>query len=61
MGHVDIDEPNATKLTRDECKSRLLELMRQGYNPNYLRPQLDMIELPADFPHDSPNVTGAYD
>ena len=41
-GWVDIDEPNTTKLTRDECKSRLLELMREGYNPNYLRPQLDV-------------------
>ena len=36
-GWVDIDEPNTTKLTRDECKSRLLELMQEGYNPNYLR------------------------
>ena len=41
LGWVDIDEPNTTGLSRDECKARLLELMREGYNPNYLRPQLD--------------------
>ena len=40
-GWVDIDEPNTTKLPRDECKTRLLELMQEGYNPNYLRAQDD--------------------
>ena len=41
LGWVDIEEPNTTGLSRDECKARLLELMREGYNPNYLRAQLD--------------------
>ena len=40
-GWVDIEEPNTTGLTREECRERLLELMREGYNPNYLRAQLD--------------------
>ena len=41
VGWTDIEEQNCTKLTRDQCKDRIAELIREGYNPNYLRVQPD--------------------
>jgi len=32
-----INEVNTTNLTKEDCKVRLEELMREGYNPNSLR------------------------
>ena len=40
-GWVDIDELNCKKLTKDQCKERLSGLVQEGYNPNYLRVQVD--------------------
>ena len=32
-----INEPNTTNLNKEDCKVRLEQLMREGYNTNSLR------------------------
>ena len=41
VGWVDIGEPNCVKLTKDNCKIRLDELLAEGFNPNRLRAIID--------------------
>jgi len=36
-GWVVVNEPNTLNLNKEDCKVRLEQLMREGYNPNTLR------------------------
>tara|TARA_Y100000004_G_scaffold165882_1_gene197110 strand:- start:3048 stop:3212 length:165 start_codon:yes stop_codon:yes gene_type:complete len=40
-GWVDSPEANTTKLTKDQCKIRLDELIAEGCNPKYLKVVFD--------------------
>jgi len=37
VGWGDIEEPQCTKLTKEQCKVRLEQLFAEGYNPNHIR------------------------
>ena len=41
MGWINVQEPNCTKLTKEQCKLRLEELLAEGFNPNRIRLQYD--------------------
>lgn len=37
MGWFDVQEPNCSDLTKEDCKVRLEQLMNEGFNPNDLK------------------------